>query len=116
MKPSVLILSICLLCLSFTSFAQMPMSTPTKGYYAIGNNAAKLSAPANVQVFTGLRAIKTKASPEVTKGYYATGNNAAKLPGQIDLEEINPGSKASVMVKPAKGYYSIGRNAEKLQK
>jgi hypothetical protein len=92
------------------------MTTPTKGYFAIGNNAAKLSAPAKVQVFTGLRVIKTKASPEVSKGYYATGNNAARLPGQVEFEEINPGSKSSVMVKPAKGYYSIGRNAEKLQK
>lgn len=116
MKRSVLILSICLLYLSFSSFAQKPVATPAKGYYAIGNNAAKLYTPTNVQVFTGIRAIKGATSPAVNKGYYATGNNAAKLPEQVALKEINPIGKASIMTKPAKGYYSIGRNAEKLQK
>jgi hypothetical protein len=124
MKTLALILSVSLLSISFSSDAQKvagqpgeyhPVSIPLKGYYSIGNNAAKLQSPASGQVFSGLRVSKKKTVSTVQKGYYATGNNQAKLGEQISFEEVGPSGQTNYRAKPTKGYYSIGRNANKLK-
>lgn len=125
MKALTLILSATLLSLSISSYAQkadgqtktnqQPTPAPLKGYYSIGNNAAKLNTPANGQVSSGLRISRKKTAPEVQKGYYATGNNNTKLTRQITFEEVRPSGQTRYKARPTKGYYSIGRNADKLK-
>jgi hypothetical protein len=124
MKTFTLILLATLLGLSFSSYAQKttesvksysPASAPLKGYYSIGNNAAKLNSPTSGQIASGLEISKSKTVPKVQKGYYATGNNKAKLTGQISFEEVKSSGQTNYKAKPAKGYYSIGRNADKLK-
>lgn len=125
MKTLAIILSASLLSVSFSSHAQkspervksyQPVtSAPLKGYYSIGNNAAKLQSASGAQVVSGLQANKMKTTPAVQKGYYATGNNNAKLGEQISFEEVAPAGQAKYRAKPVKGYYSIGRNADKLK-
>lgn len=125
MKTLTIILSASLLSFSFSSHAQksperassyQPVtSAPLKGYYSIGNNAAKLQSAAGVQVASGLRASKVKTTPVVQKGYYASGNNNAKLGELISFEEADPSGQTKYRAKPVKGYYAIGRNADKLK-
>ena len=125
MKIVTLILSTFLICLSLSSYAQkaasrvetyqQPGLAPVKGYYSIGNNAAKLNTPATGQVFSGLKISSKKTAPEAQKGYYATGNNNKKLTRQITFEEVQPSGQTKYKAKPTKGYYSIGRNADKLK-
>lgn len=71
----------------------------TKGYYSIGNNAAKLPQPkAAIQRETGT------THPEVAKGYHSIGTNNTKLPAQKRIKHGGTKKKA------AKGYYSIEKN------
>lgn len=123
MKTLGLIFSATLLSLSFIADAQKgaqpvrndrPVSAPVKGYYSIGNNAAKLQSPSNGQVVSNLRTSNKKTASEVKKGYYATGNNNEKLGSQISFEEVKPSGQTNFKARPTKGYYSIGRNADKL--
>jgi hypothetical protein len=125
MKTLAIILSASLLSVSFSSNAQKSpeqvrsnqsvTSAPLKGYYSIGNNAAKLQSATGGQVTSGLRANKVKTKPTVQKGYYATGNNNTKLAEQVSFEEVAPSGQTKYRAKPVKGYYSIGRNANKLK-
>lgn len=107
MKTVAFMISALLLSTSFTSNAQ-------KGYYSIGQNAAKLGSPSGIQVFSGFKASKKKTAPAVQKGYYTTGNNREKLSEQVSFEQVKPSVQSYYKLTPVKGYYSIGRNAEKL--
>ena len=124
MKTFTFLIVASLLTLSFSAHAQkvaepvkrsQSAAAPLKGYYSIGNNAAKLKSSASGQVASGLRTSQYQTAPEVKKGYYATGNNKAKLARQISFEEVQPTGQTKYKAKPTKGYYSIGRNADKLK-
>lgn len=77
-----------------------------KGFYSIGNNAAKLPSA------------ETKAAEQsavtvtVQKGFYTIGNNDTKL-ASPRLKVANSANNKKPVVQ--KGYYSIGNNAEKLR-
>ena len=106
-----------LLCMSFSAFAQTnekqaPAARPTvtKGYYSIGNNAAKLAAASG----TNFQSVSdTTQRQEAGKGYYSMNNNRKKLRKQTIAI---PAASTKRVERPTKGYYSIGNNAEKLNK
>ena len=70
----------------------------TKGYYAIGNNAERLSLGTTIRpdIVDGL-------PTPVSKGYYAIGDNKKKLNRHIIVLK-----NSGVPPRPTKGYYSIG--------
>ena len=78
-------------------------NSPTKGYYSIGNNAAKLSAGQ-------LISIEDVDSKPQKKGYYAIPQNSKNQKSTLIVQSDTP--KRIPLIR--KGYYSIGRNAEKL--
>ncbi len=73
---------------------------PTKGYYAIHNNADKLLP-------TDKNTVAVTDVLEAKKGYFAIGKNKQQVK-QVGLPntEVKP--------KVTKGYYAIGKNADKL--
>lgn len=75
---------------------------PTKGYYSIYNNAAKLSGVVTDSAHT--------STAQTHKGYFSIGNNKAKLLSTRPVHANNQGNKHEVK----KGYYSIGNNQSKL--
>lgn len=119
MKNLIFILTICFLCLCFSSNAQIktehekvryyPGPSVTKGYYAIGKNGEKQSSHSS-----GIRLTTSESYPVVQKGYYSIGNNNRKLGKQIIATGATQSEKTVVPVIK-KGYYSIGRNSEKLK-
>lgn len=77
-----------------------------KGFYSIGNNAAKLPTVA-------AKAIEQSAGTSTAqKGFYAIGNNDEKLATPRLKVAKTTNSKRPVVQK---GYYSIGNNADKLR-
>ena len=70
----------------------------TKGYYAIGNHAERLSLGTTIRpdIVDGL-------PTPVSKGYYAIGDNKEKLHRHIIILK-----RDGAPPRPAKGYYSIG--------
>lgn len=87
--------------------AATPVGVPEvrKGYYSIGNNAAKLNtAPTSVVTIS-------EDYPTMQKGYYSIGNNNRKLTRPILINSLATNFVPFV----GKGYYSIGRNNEKLK-
>jgi len=109
MKTQIFTLIIGLLFTSVYAMGQNKQTAPTvtKGYYAIGNNAAKLKPSAAVMETVEAAAA---TAPVVGKGYYAIGNNNSRLKKQIT--GISAGKDKPVI---SKGYYSIGNNSEKLR-
>lgn len=109
MSVSKLVMSVVLLFSVTTVLAQdAPVSkkrTVTKGYYAIGNNAQKLS-PSKPLATKPV----TLSGVEYTKGYYSIANNRAKLSTEAGYVPLY--NKRTVVKK---GYYGIGNNGEKLK-
>lgn len=103
--------------MSFSAFAQTSEKqtstaapTITKGYYSIGNNAAKL-ASTNGTVFQSVQG--TTESRGAGKGFYSIRNNRNKLWHRVTMI---PSDSTRTISRPTKGYYSIGNNAEKLNR
>lgn len=78
-------------------------NAPMKGYYSIGNNAARLPAGQHIP-------IKDVDSEPQKKGYYAIAQNNKKQQTTFVLQSNT--TKRTPQIR--KGYYSIGRNEEKL--
>ncbi|GGH81972.1 hypothetical protein HNQ91_005689 [Filimonas zeae] len=77
-----------------------------KGFYSIGNNAAKLPSP------QAKAAEQSAGTVTVQKGYYTIGNNDTKL-ASPRLNVANTTNNKRPVVQ--KGFYSIGNNADKLR-
>ena len=77
----------------------------TKGYYSIGQNAAKLNNG------TALQLVQTSTHYTAEKGYYTISEKRYKLPKFYKVDASAPRPKTPVK----KGYYSIGTNADKIK-